>query len=61
MATANTIAAFASIRKAQIIDPKTMKGLLRVRRRKIFRPFCVCCTSLVMRLISVSVPIRSRL
>ena len=54
--TAQWFAAKASTGYATIIAPNTINGLLNNRRKARFRPVCTCNTSLVIRVINVSVP-----
>ena len=48
-----------SIVNAMIMAPKTMNGLRKSRRSARFRPFWIWFTSLVIRVMSVSVPSES--
>ena len=54
--TTKISADFTSIVNATIIAPNTINGLLNNRRKARFRPVCTCNTSLVIRVINVSVP-----
>ena len=60
MATANTSAQRTSMMKAMIIAPNTMKGERRNKRSARLTPDCTWLMSLVMRVMSVEVPMRSR-
>ena len=52
-------AAFTSMVKAMIMAPNTIKGERRKRRSTRFTPVCTWLISLVIRVISVEVPIVS--
>ena len=57
--TTKTSAARTLIVNAMIIEPNTMNGLRKRRRSPMLRPVCAWLISLVRRVISVLVPIRS--
>ena len=59
MVTAKGEAARRLTVKAMIMAPSTTKGERRNRRRNMLNPFCTWLTSLVIRLISVEVPMAS--